>query len=188
MSDSNRSKFDYVGLVAAVTLSAVLGFWLWASTTNSQSRIEHEAAKNAKEHAHTAYVEIRAACSGLPVAESDVCANQINYAAGERRRDEYDLEAQRTMAVWTRAMGIAAMIGMSVGIVGVGLVYFTFQETKRAASEARRNVDAFIASERGWLSLEFFARGKHSPEDHIIFRAQGILRVGQEYKSPNCDG
>ncbi len=33
-------------------------------------------------------------------------------------------------------MGIAAVIGMAVGMIGVGLIYKTFQETRRAAQAA----------------------------------------------------
>ena len=42
------------------------------------------------------------------------------------------------MAAWTRAMGLAAIIGMGVGIAGLGLIYTTFRETRRAADAGRR--------------------------------------------------
>jgi hypothetical protein len=50
-------------------------------------------------------------------------------------------------------MGVAAIIAMFVGIVGVGLIYTTFHETRRSADEAKRSADAFIDAERGRLII-----------------------------------
>jgi hypothetical protein len=58
-------------------------------------------------------------------------------------------------------MGLAAIIAMCVGILGVGLVYTTFRETRRAANAAH-------ASNRAWLSIEITQVGKMFVSDQRV--------------------
>jgi hypothetical protein len=172
MSDGNRSKFYYAGLAAAVLAAVIAGALLWRSTTALQASIEHHAAEHAANETHAAYIEIEASCTSVVPAERDECANRIRDAARERRHNISDLEAQQTMAAWTRAMGIAAVIGMSVGFVGIGLVYVTFRETRRAADEATRASNA--AS-----SANDFAQKSAERQDraYLAVEADGINRT-----------
>lgn len=81
-------------------------------------------------------------------------------AADNHRRAEADLEAQQTMAKWTRLMGIAAVLGVGLSIVGVYLIWRTWHATRGAADTSRKTYDAFIAAEDASLVVEF-------PEGHI---------------------
>lgn len=51
--------------------------------------------------------------------------------ARQGRDRQFDLEAQMSVAVWTRYMGIAAISGTAFGIVGVALVLLTFMEQRQ---------------------------------------------------------
>jgi len=70
------------------------------------------------------------------------------------------IESQQAMALWTRYMGIAAIIGITVGIIGTGLIFFTFWETRKGTRAAQVNSEAYIWNERGRLS---FGEDKSGP-------------------------
>ncbi|MEL7728503.1 hypothetical protein AAG612_03090 [Citromicrobium bathyomarinum] len=86
-------------------------------------------------------------CAIADISRAD-CDDRIEQAARDAQENTRDLEAQQTMAVWTKAMGLAAVIGMSVGILSLGLIFFTFRETRKGAQTARDNLNAFYESER----------------------------------------
>ncbi|MGF7171522.1 hypothetical protein FHS91_003222 [Sphingobium xanthum] len=72
----------------------------------------------------------------------------MNDASHERRaneRDEQDLVAQKRSALWAYIMGAAAVIGMCLSVVGVYLVYTTFQATREANKIGQ---DALMAEHR----------------------------------------
>lgn len=136
-----------------IIVAASIGAWLWIATASLQAGIEDEASKHAAQYADPSHIAVNGRCRSLAPTEQSKCITERREAIREGQRKEGDLEAQRIMAIWTRAMGIAAIIGMSVGILGVGLIYTTFRETKRGADEAFRNVEAFIEAERAILHI-----------------------------------
>lgn len=50
-------------------------------------------------------------------------------------------------------MGMAAMIGMCVGIFGLGLIYRTWDATREAAENSRKTLERYIYRERAILRL-----------------------------------
>jgi len=118
------------------------GLWHWANTEETRYQIAAERDAQYEADAARERVQLECAVSDIPRAE---CNERIQYEAQEAQERTRDLEAQQSMSVWTKAMGIAAVIGMAVGIFGLGLIFFTFRETRRAADAGFRANE--IASE-----------------------------------------
>lgn len=80
-----------------------------------------------------------------PNAENN-CRREIEDSYRDYYKEARDLEAQRTTAIWTAFMGAAALLGMAVSIIGVGLVFITFREARRsnliAMSDRKPSLDA----------------------------------------------
>lgn len=133
MSDSNWRRIYTIGLIIVGLGAAGFAGWLWSSTESSQLEIEQQASSASEAYANPRYIAAESEC--LTVAEPDRanCISQESEAAREAERNERDLEAQRQMATWTRAIGIATIIGMAFGIFGLSLIFVTFRETRRAA-------------------------------------------------------
>ncbi|XAP78483.1 hypothetical protein ABC955_01510 [Citromicrobium bathyomarinum] len=144
MSSGNRSKLGQAGLAVAALASLLFGggLWYWANTEETHYQIAAERDAQYEADAARKRVQLECAVSEIPRAE---CNERIQYEAQEAQERTRDLEAQQSMSVWTKAMGIAAVIGMAVGIFGLGLIFFTFRETRRAADAGFRANE--IASE-----------------------------------------
>lgn len=121
---------------------------IFLQASKAQRFYEHQTEQNAKSYRDTARIHAERACAAVARPKAFECVHEQYHAAWERERNQYDLQAQLVTSAWTRAMGLAAIIGMIVGIIGVGLVYATFNETRRTADEAKRSADSFINAER----------------------------------------
>lgn len=95
--------------------------------------------------------QLQCAVDGLSI---DQCRSEIEQNARRAERDERNLEAQRSVAVWTRAMGVATLIAMTVGIFGLGLIFVTFRETRRAANEGLRANEIAKAQQRARIVVK----------------------------------
>ena len=158
MPESDWGRYHPVGLAFALAFSAIAGLWLWSGASSQEASYKTEAQDRADDYAHAARTEAQNACIAAKAPQLAECVQNRTQDLRPEQRQEYDLEAQRIMAAWTRAMGIAAIIGMAVSILGVGLIFVTFQETRRAANEANRTANeaektrlAYVARERGHL-------------------------------------
>ncbi len=127
MFTGNRRDIFAVGLAAIIAIGGAC--LLYFSASNQQAHYQGTAAKYAKQYADRGAEYIKG-CARLAPPERPKCKQDAYEAARSGQRYEYDLEAQRVTATWTQHMGIAAMIGMAVSIVGVGLVWTTFAETR----------------------------------------------------------
>lgn len=140
--------------LAAIGLTGVLALvgagTLFLSANSLQSAYQEASQKHAKQYADQATVEQKG-CIALPVAKRANCKGEAQETARKGQRDEYDLEAQRVTATWTQHMGIAAMIGMAVSIIGVGLIWTTFHETRRANIIAGQALEGQL---RPWVDFE----------------------------------
>lgn len=143
-----RGAIYAIGLIVLALLSGGTAYWLISEANQLQRIYQQEAKAEADRYTSNADIAAESRCLSLPPQAQRQCQAEESDATRQGRRDEYDLEAQRTMAVWTRYMGIAAIIGMAVGIFGVGLIFVTFRETRRAATSAQKTHDAFVAVER----------------------------------------
>lgn len=133
----SRRDWITVGALGLAVLLAVLGGkWLYDDASRQQTVYENLAEQKAQHYRDSAYVSAKARCSRVARAQIRPCVDEEYDAARKGEHDEYDLQAQLVTSVWTRAMGIAAIIGMAVGILGVGLIFITFRENKRTADVA----------------------------------------------------
>jgi len=167
-----RGNWRFVLTIGLAALfAAAAGILIATDASRLQGFYEHQADQYAQAYRDTTDIHAESACTNVVAAERYKCVHEQYHDARERERQEYDLQAQLVTSAWTRAMGLAAIVAMVVGIVGVGLVYTTFHETRRTADEARRQADAFISAERGWLSVEFRGSGKQRTDAPITLRA-----------------
>ena len=155
MSGSDRGLLTALGLAFCVLLAAGGAFRLYSSASTSQASYERTAEDRAHDYSQRRDVIIEDRCLPLAGSKQADCINEEREAARQGYRDEYDLEAQRITAVWTAHMGIAAIIGMAASLIGVGLVWTTFRETRKAANISERTYKAFIAMERPRLVVKF---------------------------------
>ncbi|MCW3849394.1 hypothetical protein OF829_19310 [Sphingomonas sp. LB-2] len=119
---------------------------------SEQSRYEQEAKYWSADYARKSADEIAQSCLIGTRLEQAKCLE--NGAAEQRlktrdnQREYEDLAAQRTSALWTSIMGVAALIGMFLSAVGVALVWTTFRATREANTIAR---DAVQGELRPWI-------------------------------------
>lgn len=153
-----RGWFAALGLAFFAVLAFSGAYYLYDSASANQARYETTAKDRADSYAHRSDVIIGQRCDTLTKREKTDCISKEKEAARQSERDEYDLEAQRVTATWTAHMGIAAIIGMAASLIGVGLIWFTFQETRNAANSAQISSEAYIWNERAWLEFTHWAK------------------------------
>ena len=119
-------------------MAVAIGYiFLWEPTVQTQQQIELQRSEAAKVYQDDAYISDSCEIAPVAVSTKPQCLNAEREAAKEGQRSNSDLEAQQTVAVWTQAMGKAAILGTGVGIVGLFLIFTTFWETRRAANASR---------------------------------------------------
>jgi hypothetical protein len=91
---------------------------------------------------------------------------QADKAAAE---EDYHRGIDRWMLRWTATAAIATGILVLVGIGGTIAAICTIREIRKQTQATRDSVDAFVASERPWLSIEV------SPASEIRFDSLGIV-------------
>lgn len=151
-----KRTIPFALLVAA---AVSLLFLLLEAWSIDRSYIER-AAEYSDDHRRAASDEMQRHCFRLPAVEAAECESQARNAAQQQQREEHDLSAQNRMALWTKWMGIAALVGMTVGIVGVVLLWSTFRATQNAAlataesaRHAARAAKAAVDQHRAWLKV-----------------------------------
>jgi len=137
----NRSKASLATKVAiAIGAAAIVGGITYGLF--KQAGYQESANQQATDYAKYAAKKGREACVGLSRVEQVHCLakEQAEYDLKTRdnHRDYDDLVAQRKSALWTFIMGVAALIGMGLSIVGVVLVKKTFDATKDSNEIAKK--------------------------------------------------
>lgn len=166
MPRGDRSKRLTIGLAL---FAGLVGLALFGWAQRLDTSYQNAAHEKARDYQNAAQIISQARCSKLPSAAIRACVFEAYVSAEQNAHDEYDLQAQLVSAAWTKAMGVAAIIGMAVGILGVGLIYSTFEETRTGNEIAR---DALIVENRAWLIVdELISRLHYSFEgkDVIVF-------------------
>jgi hypothetical protein len=140
MSDGHGSKRSSDGLISAsivaVALLAVAGlsiFWGYSK----QVEYYRNADQNSSEYTRNTYAPEADRCIILPRESQSDCIAEASNKERTYRRDEQDLAAQKTSAVWAYLMGSAALIGMILSAFGVFLVWRTFSATREGNLIAR---------------------------------------------------
>lgn len=155
MSGSNRGIYTAVGI--GLLFALVIGFPLFREAGRLQAIYEQQASESAQYNRDSTRSRALERCSRVAAEQVTSCVYQEYDRAHQAEREAYDLQAQLVTSAWTRAMGIAAIVGMAVGIFGVGLIYKTFEETRRTAdAAAAANViteQAAMAPSQAYLSV-----------------------------------
>lgn len=146
----NLSKAWRIALslaLAATIAGSSVGWGLW-----QQAEYERKAQHRSAEHARDASNYIRNHCIASSILDKIDCATKARDEHRSYQRNEQDLVAQKTSALWTMIMGWAATFGMVLSAVGIYLVWTTFAETRRANEIARE-------AQRPWVRLGIMEEG-----------------------------
>ncbi len=95
-----------------------------------------EASQAAEYYGNNAKHDIALKCRD-PMKANLECTKEIEGAARENQRKEFDLAAQKQMTIWAALMGWMAVLGVAFSAIVAFLVWTTFRETKRTADEAK---------------------------------------------------
>jgi uncharacterized Tic20 family protein len=146
---SNRGKYSKAGLIAlAFVVALILGAVFINSGLSRDAVYQRQADANAREYSAYTDQQIRQSCVRLVGDEKANCIAKYRQERRNNERNEQDLVAQRQSANWAYIMGAAAVIGMVLSVIGVVLVWTTFDETRRANILSK-------AQQRARISMEF---------------------------------
>ena len=137
-------------LIALILLAFGLGCWIFFDGVRLERIYQQETHERADNYAARARVAVEASCRPLPAVEELDCIRKENKTAREGAYNENDLKAQLVTSVWTKQMGIAAIVAMAFGVLGVGLVFVTFHSTREANAISR---EAMMAENRAWIEI-----------------------------------
>lgn len=129
--------------IIAIFAVAVAGVVILLGSAK-QAEYERATEYQTSEYHQHSYGPALQSCFGKPLADQPNCIADAKRAERENARHESDLEAQRITALWTFIMGCAAVTGMVLSGIGVGLVWITFQETKGSNSLFKSKERAII--------------------------------------------
>lgn len=165
----DRGKFSKVGLILLAFAAALaLGAAFIGLGLSKDAEYQREADANAREYAAYADQKERNRCIGFSSQKEADCVAEYSEEKRTNQRYEQDLVAQRQSANWAYIMGAAAVIGMILSVVGVVLVWTTFDETRKANDITREHQRARI------LPSAELARDFHSETQKAILRCENI--------------
>ncbi|MGB7655423.1 MAG: hypothetical protein WBL74_08070 [Novosphingobium sp.] len=180
MSDSNRNERYSDWLVRAafavlILITAAGGLY----GLSKQVSYEQTAENHAQEYTRNAGEKANQACLTLPRSQQSQCLVDTKREQDDQGRDKHreydDLVAQQTSALWTKIMGLAAITGMILSVVGVWLIYATFQET-RAANDIAKD------DQRPWIDIEIVDVSMSSSTETFDLTAN--IRIANRGQSP----
>lgn len=132
---------SYRSIIIAVAGLALLSGGVWYGL-DQESLYRQESDQRHADYSRRAADQIQRACGATALAQKPNCIKEAvsEYRLKQRdnQREYEDLVAQKTSALWTSLMGVAALIGMFLSAVGVALVYTTFSEAKKTNRIAMR--------------------------------------------------
>lgn len=128
-----RALIAIVGLIVTVGLLVVL-----THLTTVDRAYENDAAQAAHISSQRADYMIGQHCRRLPPPAAQECAYQARNTEEQQQREERELAAQRQTAWWTKWMGVAAIVGIAVGIIGAWLIYITYRTSVQTAERELR--------------------------------------------------
>lgn len=144
---SNRSNGIYRGIIAALAGLILIG----ANNPSKNSTGNATAAQGNQEAGHNE--NITAGISRISSALEAQKPKADPYEKDRNEREIRDLQAQENSAYWAQAMFWATFAAIILSVIGIGLVWFTFRETRKAAKSAQISAEAYIWNERAWLEF-----------------------------------
>lgn len=155
MSDSDwvRKSFDQVGIIAGIFFCAVVLVLLLSWGIQLQTKSERDSEDRRSDYAASTYTPAKKSCSGKVTPDKYDCLSKAEEAKKENERKERDLIAQETTAGWTFIMSAAALSGVILSVVGIGLVWVTFHETRKMNIIAKEIGDEQIAASNAAIEI-----------------------------------
>lgn len=148
MHDGNRGDHTKAGLIAGLIV-ALLFCVVWIGYGLSESaKYERHAYNQNREYAEYTGDKVAQTCVGISAVEKVKCLDEAFEKQREHEANQQDLVAQRQSALWAFIMGAAAVIGMGLSVIGVVLVWTTFEATRKANKIA---MDTFELASKPWL-------------------------------------
>lgn len=157
---SGKRRAAAIGAAISVLLSGLVVYW----GLSEQAKYERRAEQQAYEDARQTEKDIHSRCFGSSSLSKRNCSVDAHREERRNEREEQDLVAQKTSALWTFLMGAAAIAGVLLSTIGVWLVYITFEETRRGNELAKG------AAERSAKEAEATRR-------HLIRTERAVIRV-----------
>lgn len=148
-----------------------------------QSRYSREAELRASEHARHAAYEIEKSCDVVVAPRGKAkclrdAVSEYRLKADDNRRDYDDLVAQQSSALWAFVMGISALFGLALSVLGVVLVWLTFREQRIANADARKAaLDSAEDTRRAIEQAEISANAATRQVEISELTAKGQLRA-----------
>jgi hypothetical protein len=167
---------------------------------NQQVFYEQEAQRRGADYAKRAADKVKQSCFGESASEKRKCAeieaSEYRLKIRDNQREQDDLAAQQTSALWTSLMGLAALIGMALSAVGVALVWTTFNETKRTnliamrenARNSRRSLSAGREAEAALRVARQNVKAASEQLRHARSSAERQLRAYVGIESGSLEG
>lgn len=125
----NRNR-RYIATVAGLAIVFSVLCLLVRDLSAVDSSYSHAAADASVKYERDAEAYVEKRCLTPTGLREPDCSSKADEAKREGQRKEQDLAAQNITAWWTKIMGIAALIGMVLSVVGVFLVYTTYRATQ----------------------------------------------------------
>lgn len=119
-----------MGRTLQITCGIVLAVGLLGATQASDNGQENQTSADSRETSATENVQVAADLGRI------ASALEAQNANDDPEREQRDLNAQEGMAQWAKWMFWAATAQVLLSAVGIGLIYVTFQQTRRAADAA----------------------------------------------------
>jgi hypothetical protein len=159
MSDGDGRKRYPVEIIAAAIITTVFligGLGAIRFGFLEQVKNYRDAQQNSGEYTRNTYAPEVDRCLILARESQSDCIAEASNKERNYRRDEQDLAAQKTSAVWAYLMGSAALIGMILSAFGVFLVWRTFQATRDSNKITREigkaQVGAYMSEDRVFVT------------------------------------
>jgi hypothetical protein len=167
-SDWFRGLATKIGIFVAFIIAAVAIGWGWNYGLRHERIYEQEARQGYSDQSENGCYQIaQPQMQGASVDQANrkpCTPSEEAKQDNDSRRNYADLVAQRSSALWAKIMGIAALIGMGLSLVGVALVWTTFRETRKANEIAS---DTTEAENRAWLKVSVNLSPLHIYPDAI---------------------
>jgi hypothetical protein len=160
-------------------LALLVGFGAIFYGVSEQIKNDRHSYERKSEYAKDTYRPAHVACLAQAAENQSNCIARVNDEYRKNERDQDDLAAQQTTAVWTFLMGCASIIGMMLSAVGVILVWTTFHQTRRSASAAVDAINHAKDLSRAWLTIDAEpTRVISRPNSFNFFYTISIKNVG----------
>lgn len=157
MSGSGGVNTTKIGLIAGIIIAVILAAAFIGWGLLETAKYQRQADNNSHNYSEYTRNKIANTCVGLPHLEKTKCSYEATDKQREYRTNQRDLVAQKTSALWAYIMGAAAVIGMGLSVIGVFLVWTTFQEAHRQANIAEMALseerEARKQSNRPWVTI-----------------------------------